>query len=267
MLNFNCSYGCGRKVLNQGRCGFCAKIKQNDKRNLNNLYDVLGEKPPSKKPRRTDNSDNSSALSRQSSHSHHAGSSSNPNYSSGAPPAPVPPPIPMQDPAQRHKTRPAEQRPVPPPVLPPATDNKTCKLCNSAFDRPSKLKRHTDTVHKKIRPFACDICGFRFGEKSHLKKHNATVHEDQRPYSCTQCPAAFGQKSDLTQHVRTNHERDRSATNRQPANQRESSGSRNRPIPIQPRPSRWFCLGLEDILQEIYAVISQKNRLFSFSMK
>jgi uncharacterized Zn-finger protein len=279
-----------------GRCDVCDNSsKRQDKRNLNNLYDVLGEKPPSKKPRRTDNSGDSSALSRQNSHRHHAGSSSNPNYSSGAPPAPSP--LPLQDPAQRHKTRPTEHRPVPPPAPthPSQTQGHQCPSCYKKFKEKSNLNKHIKAIHEGLRPykceqcddasfksrdnlnvhvrykheeqkpFACEICGLQFKEKGNLDKHVKTVHENQRPHKCNQCPAAFGERSGLNKHVKTVHENQRphkcnqcpaafgyksklnrhlrevhktdpSATNRPPANQHESSGSRHPPRP--PHPSR-----------------------------
>jgi hypothetical protein len=256
-----------------GRCDVCDNSsKQQDKRNLNNLYDSLGEKPPSKKPRRADNSGDSSALSRRS--TFHAGSS-NPNYSSGAPSAPqpqsrqpVPPPAPQspQDSAQQHRTRPAEQRPVPPPQQPQSSsvpwqcphcvknfkknnlqkhiksvhENQrpfTCDSCSASFKKLEHLNRHIVTVHQKERSHHCTQCVATFGEKSNLQRHVKNFHEKKRPHHCTQCVATFGERSDLNKHLRVMHNIDPSATNQPPANQHESSGSRHPPRPPQP-PSR-----------------------------
>jgi hypothetical protein len=182
-------YNLQKKITEfSGRCNACDNSsKQQDGRNLNNLYDALGEKPPSKKPRRIDNSGDSSALSRRS--TFHAGSSSSSNYSSGAPPAPVPQPIPLQDPTQQHRTRPAEHGPGPAPPLPPQSQHQS---------RPA--------VHIKIF-FNCTYCPAKFGENHNLKRHVLLVHTVVKSFQCSICTSntSFKTQSELSSHFKRCH--------------------------------------------------------------
>ncbi len=47
----------------------------------------------------------------------------------------------------------------------------SCLLCNKQFSTKYHIKRHVDTVHRKLRPFSCTICRKSFGEKRTLNNH------------------------------------------------------------------------------------------------
>jgi hypothetical protein len=184
--------------------------------------------------------ENSARLTRKYSSIHHKHSSAHPpdiptNYDSAAPQAsssrhhqarnsndghnipPVPPPrarpiAPTPDPTSR-ASQPVQARvPLPPPLRPavtpaphaPAPDNLKCSICTRSFAREGLLEHHVDAVHKKIHKFKCTE---------------------------SKCNYASAQKSNLTRHLIKIHNIDPRTNNPQPppANQRESSASRDAP--------------------------------------
>lgn len=77
-------------------------------------------------------------------------------------------------------------RPPPPPLCP-------------SLD----LRKHSEIVHEKRRPFACGECGWRAGKKEHLKRHVRLIHERRRPFMCTVCSVSFGTKQNYQEHTKT----------------------------------------------------------------
>jgi Zinc finger, C2H2 type len=166
------------------------------------------EYKPSSKKSRTNNSNNTPDLSRQS--TYHASSNKNSNHNSDTPTS--------KESASKK--------------------NFKCKMCtNFTCNTNSLLQRHIDTVHHGQRLFECTYCKSTFGLKSNLNKHVKAVHEKKRPYSCEHCGFTFTQKSSFTRHLSTIHNINVPSTNVPPENQRESSGSRDRPPPKPPRPN------------------------------
>ena len=49
--------------------------------------------------------------------------------------------------------------------------SKKCNICDKCFDGPKDLKRHTNTVHEKIKAFKCEICLAVFGRKGEMDNH------------------------------------------------------------------------------------------------
>jgi hypothetical protein len=243
-----CISGCNRTVAQYGiECNVCKKLlkRQHPKPNLdesffpaceqNDFWNHLNEpqqnerQPPSKKPR-TNKSGDSGNLGRQSSHRHHAGSSRNPNYSSGAPPAAVPP---LKNPAQQHRSISSVR-----PSVSYTSKVYACEICGLSFRKKKLFDIHMNIIHQKKQSYQCLHCPRIFKDKSNCTRHIKIVHKKELPYSCDHCSVSFGHKIQLTRHIKKMHGIDPSATNRPPANQRESSGSRDRPPTAQPRPSR-----------------------------
>jgi hypothetical protein len=179
---------------------------------------------------------------------------------------PVPPPPPPQaSSSTHHQSSQADQNPT------PSTDEKKypCPQCGRRFEQPSYVKRHVKAVHDKEKPFECPHsgCYYKAAHKGTLTKHITTVHENKRPFSCQICGISFSKENRLHDHMVVHTPRENAThhckycstsyakehllrnhlrqihglgsrtTNQPPANQRESSGSRDRPPPAPPRPS------------------------------
>ena len=69
--------------------------------------------------------------------------------------------------------------------------NFQCEECKKSFNYPFSLQRHTNIVHKKVKPFQCKICRKHFGLKHYLKEHTTQVHENMRPFQCEKCKKKF----------------------------------------------------------------------------
>ena len=64
----------------------------------------------------------------------------------------------------------------------------TCTICGKKFKLYSRLKRHINSAHEKIKPFKCDVCDIRYTNKHLLKRHKRLRHENApRDFKCEQC--------------------------------------------------------------------------------
>jgi hypothetical protein len=96
-----------------------------------------------------------------------------------------------------------------------AEKSEICNICNKAFSKQHKLKKHIDIVHEKVQkhistfhgdmPYSCDNCDAAFANKSKLNRHIASVHEEKKPYVCKICDTIFAVKQNLKKHIKTTH--------------------------------------------------------------
>ena len=49
------------------------------------------------------------------------------------------------------------------------------------------MRKHTDAVHKKMKPFLCDVCCFATATKGSLKSHQLAVHDKVKAFKCDMC--------------------------------------------------------------------------------
>ena len=54
------------------------------------------------------------------------------------------------------------------------TGEHKCKNCPQTFTRKADLKRHSITIHDKVKPHQCGICSKRFARKQHKELHLRT---------------------------------------------------------------------------------------------
>lgn len=80
-----------------------------------------------------------------------------------------------------------------------------CSICLSRFARKYDLKKHTQIVHAKVRPFTCEICEHSFGQKHHLVRHKRALHMKERLFACSMCPSRFSREEHLQNHSRSVH--------------------------------------------------------------
>ncbi|KAL5252493.1 hypothetical protein ACHWQZ_G015313 [Mnemiopsis leidyi] len=92
-----------------------------------------------------------------------------------------------------------------------------CVECGETFAQTVELKRHMQSDHIHLKPYACSICGRRFTRKSDVKRHIETIHgqavskEDMeriqaiRPFRCAKCGNPFGRYSDIKKHIEVHH--------------------------------------------------------------
>lgn len=83
-----------------------------------------------------------------------------------------------------------------------------CKICSKCFKKPIDLKRHSDAVHEKKRPFACSIaqCDKSFSLKCTLNRHMETHRQDREVMTCEVCAKTLSSASNLKFHQRIHKE-------------------------------------------------------------
>ena len=79
-----------------------------------------------------------------------------------------------------------------------------CNICNAAFNRRDKLKRHK-LVHDPVKRFKCPLkahtgCSKEFNRHDKLKAHLLT-HSGIKPHSCTTCGRSFSRRAHLRAHM------------------------------------------------------------------
>ena len=93
----------------------------------------------------------------------------------------------------------------------------SCETCGLKFQKPSKLQRHIDSVHKSIKPFVCKVdgCDFSCKRKDGLQRHMSSKHATKRdafpcPYTKSDnpedvCLSTFPNKDQLRKHIARAH--------------------------------------------------------------
>ncbi|KAE9410482.1 hypothetical protein BT96DRAFT_984013 [Gymnopus androsaceus JB14] len=79
------------------------------------------------------------------------------------------------------------------------------RCCWGGCDYTAKkqlVKRHIETTHMKLKPFACRFCSSRFPQKTSLNVHVASKHTRDNPYKCPfdGCQRAFNDPARLHRH-------------------------------------------------------------------
>ncbi|XP_070783117.1 histone-lysine N-methyltransferase PRDM9 [Enoplosus armatus] len=95
-----------------------------------------------------------------------------------------------------------------------------CSDCGKSFTNETALKKHTVTVHKRLRPYVCTVCQKCFGQYNDLTRH-LRCHQEQSkkgekinqtpeecttmPFSCAECSVAFSSVDTLQHHISEHH--------------------------------------------------------------
>ena len=93
--------------------------------------------------------------------------------------------------------------------LPPTEKQFSCSLCEdkSLFTTKESLKRHIDTVHKKLESTECDVCHKIFAQKATMMRHRR-IHLDIKPFKCEICDLSFTQKTGMRSHKERHYNKD-----------------------------------------------------------
>ena len=86
-------------------------------------------------------------------------------------------------------------------------ENTKCtqyNLCGKVLIN-SRLKRHIEVVHEKIR-HQCDFCEKSFQKKFLLHNHVKSFHQGLNPFKCQECDKGFVKQYKLNQHIAVVHE-------------------------------------------------------------
>lgn len=89
-----------------------------------------------------------------------------------------------------------------------------CTVCDKVFDRPSKLRRHSNVHASDAKPFECATCHKRFQDECHLIRHKvmhsdemaqsieASVKSEQQSHKCRECDREFAKQASLAAHMK-----------------------------------------------------------------
>ena len=80
-----------------------------------------------------------------------------------------------------------------------------CKICEKVFSRKDLLKEHMNTLHK--RPYKCPSCPYETAQESRLTRHIQAVHDKIKKYFCEQCSYATSDNYSLKFHIKSVHEK------------------------------------------------------------
>ncbi|KAL8608618.1 hypothetical protein ACOMHN_002848 [Nucella lapillus] len=77
-----------------------------------------------------------------------------------------------------------------------------CSTCGTGFVTNVDLRRHVNSVHRKLRPYTCDVCSKRFMYSQTLRTHQK-LHSGLKSFKCDKCDKSYATKGSLTMHMRT----------------------------------------------------------------
>ncbi|XP_011907962.1 PREDICTED: zinc finger protein 341 isoform X3 [Cercocebus atys] len=101
-------------------------------------------------------------------------------------------------PADRHSQ-------LPLPTLPEGEKPYKCSVCESAFNRKDKLKRHM-LIHEPFKKYKCPFsthtgCSKEFNRPDKLKAHILS-HSGMKLHKCALCSKSFSRRAHLAEHQR-----------------------------------------------------------------
>ena len=81
-----------------------------------------------------------------------------------------------------------------------------CDQCGQRFATLKGLRRHTLTVHEKVK-FPCPSCSMTFGTQEQRREHQIVVHSTDARFQCKHCNYRSALPWRLRDHEQTHEER------------------------------------------------------------
>ena len=72
-----------------------------------------------------------------------------------------------------------------------------CKECGSAFAKEFYLRRHTKSIHFKIKDAKCNLCHYTASTEDEVRKHMRNIHVTNKRITCDLCPYKASSKKDV----------------------------------------------------------------------
>merc|ERR1719259_410957 len=71
------------------------------------------------------------------------------------------------------------------------------------MDHVGVAKKHTESVHKGIRPtpYKCPHCDYHCASSYIVQRHIRVKHTKEKPFQCEYCSSSFARKGQLDNHV------------------------------------------------------------------
>ena len=79
-----------------------------------------------------------------------------------------------------------------------------CSICEQKLSSKSKLKRHINDTHLKLKPFECPSCKYKATTMIILNTHIKAMHEGVK-FQCTFCDYKTSLKSNVGKHEESKH--------------------------------------------------------------
>ena len=79
-----------------------------------------------------------------------------------------------------------------------------CSICEQKLSSKSKLKRHINDTHLKLKPFECPSCKYKATTMLILNMHIKAMHEGIK-FQCTFCDYKTSFKSNVGKHEESKH--------------------------------------------------------------
>jgi len=78
-----------------------------------------------------------------------------------------------------------------------------CLVCGKFIDTVGVAKKHTELVHKGIKPKPnkCPQCDYHCASITAMKIHIRVKHTKEKPFQCEYCSSSFARKGQLQNHV------------------------------------------------------------------
>lgn len=84
------------------------------------------------------------------------------------------------------------------------TKREQCSICGQSFSTQLNLRRHIQTIHEGLKPYACPICQKQFTSQHYVKTH-MTHHKGERKFKCKFCDLTYRDPGSASGHMRKFH--------------------------------------------------------------
>ncbi|KXJ83435.1 hypothetical protein RP20_CCG006555 [Aedes albopictus] len=91
------------------------------------------------------------------------------------------------------------------------TSGSACEICGKVFLERSKLRRHIQNKHEKLKKYECHFCQKKLASMSAVQNHIDTFHSSLE-FKCSYCPKTFSSKLTHRYHEKKHEDKNYVAT-------------------------------------------------------